>query len=489
MYTDLIKIEHPPEAVAGQLVTIQVYIKNQYSESIYISPLSTVNGTIPVTFSPEYAIHPAGVEYYYIGTFVMPNGNAVITAWSRYWGTDGAWHIEDHQTRTTLLTGGVLPELETLEVDITPGGSGYVTTDPASEEGRSTWYAGSVGNFLPDTTVQVTAHPSSGYVFDHWSDEIEGGVSYDNPAMVKPMTERRSVKAHFREIDEVPVEALEVDITPVGTGYVTTDPASEEGKTIWNNNDTGTFPRGTIVQVTAVPNAGYVFDHWSDEIVGGTSENNPEYVEEMTEFRAVKAHFRETGVVEDYSGTIESLSVLVGAGSLMGTSLTEVTPPVTGVKQGQEFKIKMVAKNTYSESLKMGIHYIITKPDGSTIDRTEFEAWPYTGSDQLHEFIEPGIAVIGIDQVGDWSLVVELLAEDSVNVLDTRSIALFTEVIEDTSFGLGDIGGMIPMLIMVMMMSMMMQVMQDPMGITIQVAEGAGKVYGAVKGGGKGLFG
>ncbi len=62
MYTDLIKIEHPPEAEAGKLVTIHVYIKNQHSTAIYISPLATVNGTIPVVFTPTYARHPAGVE-------------------------------------------------------------------------------------------------------------------------------------------------------------------------------------------------------------------------------------------------------------------------------------------------------------------------------------------------------------------------------------------------------------------------------------------
>lgn len=480
MYTDLVKIEHPSEAQAGQLVTIQVYIKNQYSVSIYIAPRAIVNGTIPVAFSVEYCAAEPGATYYFTGTFTMPDDNAVIRAESYYWGVDDQWHFEDFQTRTVLLTGGVSPDLETLEVDITPVGAGYVRSDPISEEGRALWYNGSVGNFIYGTTVQVSAHPSEGYEFDHWSDEIEGGVSYENPAMVQPMTEHRAVKAHFTEIAVEPTETLEVDITPIGAGHVLTDPASEEGKTEWRHNETGTFPQGTDVKVTAVPGTGYVFDHWSDEIMGGTSTNNPEYVQPMTEYRAVKAHFREEGAVVEYSGTIESLSVLVGAGSLTGTTLTETTPPVTGVEEGQEFKIKMVARNTSSEGVKLGIHYVVTKPDGSTVDRTEFEAWPHTGADQLHEFIEPGIAVIGIDQVGDWTLEVELLAEDSTNVLDTMSIGLFTGVTERTGFGFGDLGEMIPMLILVMMMSMMMQFMEEPTKYIVAGGEAAGKAVRAV---------
>ena len=200
MYTDLIKIEHPPEAEAGELVTIQVYIKNQHSEAIYIMPSATVNGTIPVVFIPEFATHPAGVEYYYTGTFIMPNENAVITAWSWYWGVDNAWHYEDNQTRTTLLTGATPPEVETLEVDITQPGMGFVSTDPASEEGKVVWHNNETGTFPKGTNVRVTAVPTTGYVFDHWSDEIVGGVSYNNPEYVSPMTEYRAVKAHFRPL-------------------------------------------------------------------------------------------------------------------------------------------------------------------------------------------------------------------------------------------------------------------------------------------------
>jgi hypothetical protein len=109
------------------------------------------------------------------------------------------------------------PQTEVLEVDITPTGSGYVRTTPASMEGRSTWYNGNTGTFIYGTSVQVTAHPYAGYEFEKWSDEIEGGVSYSNPANVKPMTEHRAVKAHFKEIELPPECSLDSDCPE---GYV-----------------------------------------------------------------------------------------------------------------------------------------------------------------------------------------------------------------------------------------------------------------------------
>lgn len=180
---------------------------------------------------------------------------------------------------------------QVLEIDIT-GGVGHVVTSPSSIEGKSIWNDNDTGTFAYGTEVRVTAHPDSGYEFEKWSDEIEGGVNTNNPAFVKPMTEHRAVKCHFRVIEEEPVWPLEVDITPSAGGVVRTSPASIEGRTVWYRGSIGTFKEGTIVQVTAVPNNDYQFVKWTDEIQGGTSYNNPSSVKPMTEHRAIKCHFR-----------------------------------------------------------------------------------------------------------------------------------------------------------------------------------------------------
>lgn len=511
MFTDLIKVEYPSEAQAGQLVTIQVYIKNLYSAPIYIAPAAIVNDTIPVVFSVTSCVAQPGVTYLFTGTFTMPSENAVITTWSAYWGVDEVWHWEDSITVTVQLAG-VVGELD-ASIFSKKLKIGYSETEqpiPRSnvELGQSgLMYVEVRNDSLEDVKLYIAWTISGGpsneikETYGDWEvGTTDPGATHrfigDRFTFDETGTYRIHIQVYIEGVDgpvddfegviatvetAVEVETLEVDITPIGTGHVTTLPASQEGKTTWHHNDTGTFPSGTDVQVTAVPNAGYEFDHWSDKIVGGVSTTNPAYVQSMTERRSVKAHFKEVGAVVEYSGTIESLSVLVGAGSIAGTVLNEFSPPVTGVEEGQQFKIKMIAKNTSAETVKMGIHYVVTRPDGSKIDRTEYEMAPDTGPDQLHEFIEPGISIIDIDQIGDWTLEVELLAEEFIGVLDARSVSLFTGVTERTGYGLGDIGEMIPMLILVMMMSMMMQFMEDPAGVTIKVVEGAGKAVTAVK--------
>jgi len=87
-------------------------------------------------------------------------------------------------------------ELELLEIKIDPTGAGTVTTNPAPSEGtQHNWY------FPHGTTVYVTAHPKSGYTFKSWSGEMT-----DTPAItapVYPMTEKRTITAHF-ESEAVP---------------------------------------------------------------------------------------------------------------------------------------------------------------------------------------------------------------------------------------------------------------------------------------------
>jgi len=466
MYTDLIKIEHPPEAEVGQLVTIQVYIKNQYSASIYIRPTATVNGTIPVTFFPEYATHPAGVEYYYIGTFIMPNENAVITAWSWYLGADMVWYYEDHQVRTTVLTGGVPPDLETLEVDITPVGTGYVQTEPTSEDGKSLWYEGSVGSFLHGTTVQVTAYPSEGYRFDHWSDEIEGGVSYENPAMVQPMTEHRAVKAHFTEVAPGPVETLEIDITPEGTGHVLTSPASEEGKIQWINGDTGTFPSGISVLVTAIPDSGYVFDHWSDEIVGGTSETNPAYVQPMTEHRAVKAHFVEEGVPGE--ATIENLQILALG---LTDSPTLLSPVAAGPGNIVYVKYSFDYIAHQEISVEVWSSLVVDPFRDYTLKHTT--TLPVAGtSTELVQIV--GITIPAeASSLGNktYDLWIELRGYETAKLENIVTLSGMPE--ETNPFEM--VGMLVVMMIMMMMMTMMTDFMEEPVKYVVAGAETLGK--------------
>jgi uncharacterized repeat protein (TIGR02543 family) len=118
---------------------------------------------------------------------------------------------------------------------VDPVGSGI--TNPAV--GVHTYVAG--------TVVNVTATPVAGYQFDSWS-----GACTGTGACSVTMDANKAVTAHFSQI----TYDLTVAVNPIGAG--TTSPAV----------GVHTYVAGTVVNVTATPAAGYVFDHWSGACTG-----------------------------------------------------------------------------------------------------------------------------------------------------------------------------------------------------------------------------
>jgi uncharacterized repeat protein (TIGR02543 family) len=122
-----------------------------------------------------------------------------------------------------------------LTMAVDPAGSG--TTVPAV--GAHTYDEG--------TVVDVTATPAAGYAFDHWS----GGCSGSGTCQVT-MDGDKTVTAHFTAISH----DLTIAVDPVGGG--TTNPAV----------GVHTYGYGSVVDITATPAAGYVFDHWGGACTG-----------------------------------------------------------------------------------------------------------------------------------------------------------------------------------------------------------------------------
>ncbi len=629
MYTDLIRIECPAEAYAGDIVEIYVYIKNQHSSTIGVKPKAIVNGAIEAVFTVPYSNIPAGYTYYFTGHFIMPSADAEIRAESYYYGEDGQWHFEDFQTRTVKLRAaahwleieqveaplsaeegelvtvgvtlinrggysfaaiptaainalalyfgnrwvvigpmatykwidtfimpdhgvrvhveawaeGIFPEddtehvdialfepeykrlvinrdpsvggsvttspapatgtiydgyyvkgtavyvtahpdpgyafkswsgeltdttnvtatvymsenrtitahfvleedLELLEVNIDPPGAGYVTVTPSPAGGtQHNWY------FPYGTLVHVTAHPDAGYVFDSWSGEMTDTTAVTAP--VSPMTEKRTITAHFKVIEEA-LETLEVDIIPIGGGHVTTDPASYEGKTNWQHNETGQFIHGTNVQVTAHPSSGYVFEKWSDEIVGGVSLDNPAMVQVMDEHRAIKAHFLLEGEDPEVGLSILDLT-LDGwgkAGETLGTSPVAVSP-------GDTLQVQVTVQYTATKDFLIEEGFWVSL----VIDPFRDETFKYN--------ISLPVAAVATDK--PFTFDIPILVTDTL--LKNKTYDLWVEfpnglqdkaenavTISGMPAGISGILDMVPMLIMVMMMSMMMGIMGE----------------------------
>lgn len=95
--------------------------------------------------------------------------------------------------------------------------------------------------------VDLQATPDTGWVFDHWeSNDVPVGT---DPAYTFTVTGDVTVKAVFLQEFN-----LTTDVTPLSSGTVS--PAS------------GAFKDGTVVQLTATPEAGFAFVEWQGDVTG-----------------------------------------------------------------------------------------------------------------------------------------------------------------------------------------------------------------------------
>jgi hypothetical protein len=141
---------------------------------------------------------------------------------------------DDSELQTTDTVIITVSHNVTLSANAT--GPGSVTLDPPG------------GIYPAGTSVTVTATPDPDSAFTGWSGDLAGAT---NPESIL-MDDDKSVTAGFATLYDVAVSST-------GPGSVTLDPPG------------GTYPAGTIVTVTATPDAGAVFDGFTGDLTGSTS--------------------------------------------------------------------------------------------------------------------------------------------------------------------------------------------------------------------------
>jgi uncharacterized repeat protein (TIGR02543 family) len=151
------------------------------------------------------------------------------------------------------------PNQYTLTVNISPVGAGKVIEMPQ-------------GPYVFGAKVTLTATAYSGYVFSHWSGDVDDGNKYDNPLKLS-IEGNTEVTAHF-----IRAYTLTVNVDPDGAGSVDID-------------HPGPYYAGEEVTLTAVPNAGWIFSHWNDD----TGNTNVVLKITITGDTVVTAHFKKVG--------------------------------------------------------------------------------------------------------------------------------------------------------------------------------------------------
>ncbi|MGB0384991.1 MAG: peroxidase family protein [Ardenticatenaceae bacterium] len=146
-----------------------------------------------------------------------------------------------------------------------PANGGNVNATPATNCNGANGPGYALG-----TLVTLNAVANADYCFDHWT----GDTSGTNHSSTITMDSAKSVTANF-----VSCHTLTTASNPEEGGTVTANPVSDDTG--------GKYENGTTVTLTANPNPGYGFDHWSGDATGST---NPTTVT-MNGDKSVTAHF------------------------------------------------------------------------------------------------------------------------------------------------------------------------------------------------------
>ncbi|MBA7594271.1 hypothetical protein ES703_01210 [subsurface metagenome] len=94
-YTDITAIYGPAEAAYGDLVSVEVRVRNLSGSPIYISTMGRYDG-IDFALNPEYASVEAGLTQSFTYSFYMPNNDVRLDVWTFYW-TGTEWYQDDHE--------------------------------------------------------------------------------------------------------------------------------------------------------------------------------------------------------------------------------------------------------------------------------------------------------------------------------------------------------------------------------------------------------
>ncbi len=226
----------------GNKIVDAHFIKNHYVINISI----VGNGT--VTKDPDQL-------FYFFGSVVnltaIPCSGYVFDHW------DGDVSGNSNPAMISIdgnknVTAIFVKSYYTISVDVIPVGSGVVDINPS-------------GPYSFGDNVNLTAIPNQGNLFDHWSGDIEGN---DNPVTLM-MDGNKVIAAHFV------VECYNLSVNVIGNGVVIIDPNQEN------------YSFGTLVNLSAVADSGWIFDHWSRNLTGN---DNPAKIN-MNGNKEITAHF------------------------------------------------------------------------------------------------------------------------------------------------------------------------------------------------------
>ena len=288
-------------------------------------PASPFTVSCPVTVTGNYKVQyqvtfdKTGLDSSATGTIVTVNGTSLDYASLPFsqWLDEGVTVTYSYETIVSSSTQGKRFSLSNVTGPVSPFTVDgpktvvgnyviqYYLTVQVDPSGITT--ISGEGWYDESETVALTAPSVTGYDFSYW--DIDGisqgaGVNPINILMDKPHT----ATAHYQAV--TPQYTLTIVTTTGGT----TNPAP----------GSYTYDEGTVVSVTAIPEANYKFDHW--ELDGGFYSNESTVDVTMDSDHELKAFFE---YVPPLSVSIEPSSATIDLGDsiLFNATASGGVPP------------------------------------------------------------------------------------------------------------------------------------------------------------------
>ncbi len=113
MYADIIKIDAPSSAPAGEQVIVDVSVKNISGDDQYIAVTAVYDST-SFPFQFDYLLVSPGQTVIFRGWFTMPPTNVRVTAWS--WSWDGSKWVQDDQMTKDITMAVLTPQVSEFQI-------------------------------------------------------------------------------------------------------------------------------------------------------------------------------------------------------------------------------------------------------------------------------------------------------------------------------------------------------------------------------------
>ncbi|GAI70852.1 unnamed protein product [marine sediment metagenome] len=101
-YSDIVEIEAPSSASAGEMVPVTIKIRNKYTAGVHVAAIGVYDSEERFIDWQYYWI-PAGATHSFSGSFIMPARDVTIHAYSYYEAEDGYWYFDDEDEKDVSL--------------------------------------------------------------------------------------------------------------------------------------------------------------------------------------------------------------------------------------------------------------------------------------------------------------------------------------------------------------------------------------------------